>query len=102
MRSNFLNLLAVGMENLLCNGKGAPYFGRVEFEGGLWRWPCRCEPNGVDTISVNEHSPGDRLCDGKGEPYLRKAYLYAFTKVYQDWAGEFSIFRPSSLNLPVR
>jgi len=46
-------------------------------------------------------SPGDRLCVGKGEPYLRKAYLYAFTKVYQDWAGEFSIFRPSSLNLPV-
>jgi hypothetical protein len=36
-RNHILNLLAVGMENLLCNGKGAPYFGRVEFEGGLWR-----------------------------------------------------------------
>src|ERR1700733_1596642 len=36
-RNHILNLLALGMENLLCNGKGAPYFGRVEFEGGLWR-----------------------------------------------------------------
>jgi hypothetical protein len=36
-RNHILNLLAVGMENLLCNGKGAPYFGRVEFEEGLWR-----------------------------------------------------------------
>ena len=36
-RNHILNLLAVGMENLLCNGKGAPYFGRVDFEGGLWR-----------------------------------------------------------------
>ena len=37
------NLLAVGMENLLCNGKGAPYLGRVEFERGLWRsaWSLR-------------------------------------------------------------
>ena len=28
------------MENLLCNGKVLPYFGRVEFEGGpgLPRW----------------------------------------------------------------
>ena len=28
-RNYILNLLAVGMENLLFNGKGAPYFGRV-------------------------------------------------------------------------
>jgi hypothetical protein len=25
------------MDSLLCNGKGAPYSGRVEFERGLWR-----------------------------------------------------------------
>ena len=49
-RNYILNLLAVGMENLLCNGKGAPYFGRVEFERGLCVRPCRCGPNGVDTI----------------------------------------------------
>ena len=36
-RNYILNLLAVGMENLLSNGKGAPYFCRVEFERGLWR-----------------------------------------------------------------
>jgi hypothetical protein len=36
-RDYILNLLAVGMKNLWCNGKGAPYFGRVEFERGLWR-----------------------------------------------------------------
>jgi hypothetical protein len=36
-KKRYLNLLAVGMGNLLCNGKGAPYFGRVEFERGLWR-----------------------------------------------------------------
>ena len=36
-RNYILNLLAVGIENLLCNGKGAPYFGRVEFERGLRR-----------------------------------------------------------------
>jgi hypothetical protein len=36
-RNDILNLLAVAMENLLCNGKGALYFGRVEFERGLWR-----------------------------------------------------------------
>ncbi len=35
-RNYILNLLAVGMENLLCNGKGAHYFCRVEFERGLW------------------------------------------------------------------
>jgi hypothetical protein len=69
-RNYVLNLLAVGMENLVCNGKGALYFGRVEFERDLWRSALSLRGQMASTLF-----PSTRLHPGSLRPAAERLFL---------------------------